>query len=80
VCRPESATRPVFPPHERDELLDDLTAEITYKHYLVPHRPDRRYERATLRPNSRYKTRQPGESTTLTPLTKIKLWLLPVPV
>ena len=47
---------------------------------LVPGRPGRRYERKTKRPGGRYKTRKPGETTRLTPLTRIVFWLMPVPV
>jgi len=67
-----------FPPHHLDELAADLAAEITYHRRLVPHRPGRRYERKTKRPGTRYKTRKPGETTRLTPLTKIVFWLMPV--
>jgi hypothetical protein len=43
-------------------------------------RPGRRYERKTKRPGGRYQTRKPGETTRLTPLTRIFFWLMPVPV
>ena len=42
-------------------------------------RPGRRYERKTKRPGGRYKTRKPGETTRLTPMTKIMFWRMPVP-
>ena len=45
----------------------------------VPARPGRRYERKTKRPGGRYKTRKPGETTRLTPMTKIIFWRMPVP-
>jgi hypothetical protein len=45
----------------------------------VPGRPGRRHERKTKRPGGRYKTRKPGETALLTPLTKIVFWLMPVP-
>jgi hypothetical protein len=41
--------------------------------------PGRRYERKTKRPGGRYKTRKPGETARLTPLTRIVFWLMPVP-
>ena len=44
-----------------------------------PGRPGRRYERKTKRPGGRYKTRKPGETAQLTPLTRIVFWLMPVP-
>lgn len=74
-----SATPDAFPPHYLDELAADLAAEITWHRHLVPYRPGRRYERKTKRPGGRYKTRKPGETTRLTPLTKIVFWLMPVP-
>jgi hypothetical protein len=37
------------------------------------------HERKTKRPGGRYKTRKPGETTRLTPLTRIIYWLMPVP-
>ncbi|HLQ54662.1 MAG TPA: hypothetical protein VK162_10345 [Streptosporangiaceae bacterium] len=46
----------------------------------MPGRPGRRYERKTKRPGGRYKTRKPGETARLTPLTRVVFWLLPVPV
>jgi hypothetical protein len=45
----------------------------------VPARPGRRYERKTRRPGGRYKTRKPGETSRLIPLTKIVFWLMPHP-
>jgi hypothetical protein len=45
----------------------------------VPLRPGRRYERKTKRPGGRYKTRKPGETARLTPLTRIIFWLMPAP-
>jgi len=56
-----------------------LAFEITFHRNLVPRRPGRRYERQTKRPGGRYKTRKPGETARLTPLTKIVFWLIPVP-
>ena len=53
--------------------------EITLHRNLVPGRPGRRYERKTKRPGGRYKTRKLGETTRLTPLTRVVFWLLPVP-
>src|SRR5216684_3529947 len=55
-------------------------ARITFARNLVPGRPGRRYERKTKRPGGRYKTRKPGETARLTPLTRVVFWLLPVPV
>jgi hypothetical protein len=68
-----------FPPPLLDELTADLAAEITYHRHLVPDRPGRRYERKTKRPGGRYKTRKPGKTTRLTPLTKVTFWLMPTP-
>lgn len=45
----------------------------------MPGRPGRRYARETKRAGGRYKTRKPGQSSRLTPLTKISFWLLPPP-
>ena len=42
-----------------------------------PERPGRRYARETKRPGGRYKTRKPGQTTRLTPLTMIIFWLMP---
>ena len=56
-----------------------MAFEITFHRNLVPARPGRRYERKTKRPGGRYKTRKPGETTRLTPLTRIVFWLLPIP-
>ncbi len=53
--------------------------EITCTRNLVPERPCRRYARQTKRPGGRYKTRKPGQTARLTPLTKIKFWLMPGP-
>src|SRR5216683_1129690 len=55
-------------------------ARISFTRNLVPGRPGRRYERKTKRPGGRYKTRKPGETARLTPLTRVVFWLLPVPV
>ena len=63
----------------RDDLAADLAFEITFARNLVPRRPGRRYERKTKRPGGRYKTRKPGDTTRLTPLTRIVFWLMPVP-
>ncbi len=68
-----------FPPPDLDDLVADLTFEITYSPHLLPPRPKRRYKRETKRPGGRYKTRSPGESSRLTPLTKTKFWRLPAP-
>lgn len=75
-----SATPTVFPPPDLDDLLADLAFEITLPRNLIPPRPDRRYQRETKRAGGRYKTRKPGESARLTPLTVIKYWRLPVPI
>ena len=74
-----SATPDAFPPDRLDDLAADLAFEITFKRNLVPERPGRRYERKTKRPGGRYKTAKPGETTRLTPLTRIVFWLMPVP-
>ena len=68
-----------FSPDSLDDLAADLAFEITFARNLVPRRPGRRYERKTKRPGGRYKTRKPGETTRLTPLTRIVFWLMPVP-
>src|SRR5216683_336743 len=75
-----SATPDAFPPDRLDDLAADLAFEITFARNLVPGRPGRRYERKTKRPGGRYKTRKPGETARLTPLTRVVFWLLPVPV
>jgi hypothetical protein len=75
-----SAAPAHFPPHELDEALADLAFEITFPRSLVPGRPGRRYARETKRAGGRYKTRKPGQSSRLTPLTKIRFWLMPVPI
>src|SRR4249920_1035651 len=75
-----SATRDPFPPQELDQAVGDLAFEITCKRNLVRERPGRRYERKTKRPGGRYKTRKPGETTRLTPLTRIVFWPLTVPL
>jgi hypothetical protein len=67
----------VLPPPELDKALTDLTFEITLRRNLVPERPGRRYARETKRPGGRYKTRKPGQSSRLTPLTVIKFWRMP---
>ena len=74
-----SATPDAFPPDCLAGLAADLAFEITFARNLVPVRPGRRYERKTKRPGGRYKTRKPGETARLTPLTRIIFWLLPVP-
>ncbi len=74
-----SATPDAFPPHDLDDLVADLAFELTLPRHLVPSRPDRRFKRETKRAGGRYKTRKPGESARLTPLTVIKYWRLPVP-
>ena len=74
-----SPTPDAFPPDGLALSAADLTFEITCQRNLVPERPGRRYERKTKRPGGRYKTRKPGETARLTPLTKIIFWLLPVP-
>ena len=62
-----------------DEAIADLNFEITFHRSLVPERPGRRYARETRRPGGRYKTRNRGQPSRLTPLSVIKFWLLPVP-
>ena len=52
---------------------------MTCKRNLVGQRPGRRYERKTKRPGGRYKTRKPGQTSRLTPLTRVVFWLMPVP-
>ena len=74
-----SATRTAFPPDGLDDLVTDLAFEITCKRNLVPSRPGRRCKRETKRPGGRYKTRKPGQTPRLTPLTVIRFWLMPVP-
>ena len=74
-----SATPGAFPPGRLGDLAADLAFEITFKRNLVPERPGRRYERKTKRPGGRYKTARPGQTTRLTPLTRIVFWLMPVP-
>src|SRR6266516_784153 len=69
-----------FPPDGLAESAEDLAFEITCQRNLVPRRPGRRYERKTKRPGGRYKTRKPGETTRLTPLTRVVFWLMPIPV
>ena len=73
-----SATRVPFPltaltSSRRPGLRDHLPRN------LVPGRPGRRYARETKRPGGRYKTRKPGQTARLTPLTMIMFWLMPVP-
>ncbi|MBV9143291.1 MAG: hypothetical protein JO115_20635 [Pseudonocardiales bacterium] len=68
-----------FSPPALDDLLADLTFEITHRRNFVPPRPHRRYTRETKRSGGRYKTRKPGESARLTPLIVIKYWRLPAP-
>jgi hypothetical protein len=74
-----SATRVPFPPDGLDELTADLAFEITCTRNLVSQRPGRRYARETKRPSGRYKTRKPGQTAGLTPLTVLKFWLMPIP-
>ena len=74
-----SATPDAFPPDGLAGTVADLAFEITFARNLVPRRPGRRYERKTKRPGGRYKTRKPGETAQLTPLTRIIFWLMPVP-
>ena len=74
-----SATRDPFPPQELDQAVGDLAFEITCKRNLVGQRPGRRYERKTKRPGGRYKTRKPGQTSRLTPLTRVVFWLMPAP-
>ena len=66
-------------PLSLDDLAADLAFEITSPATSCPRRPGRRYERKTKRPGGRYKTRKPGETARLTPLTRIVFWLMPVP-
>ena len=61
------------------DLSADLAFEITCQRNLVPRRPGRRYARETKRPGGRYKTRKPGQSARLTPLTVIRFWPMPAP-
>jgi hypothetical protein len=68
-----------FPPDGLAQSTEDLAFEITCQRNLVPERPGRRYERKTKRPGGRYKTRKPGQTAPLTPLTTIVFWLMPVP-
>jgi hypothetical protein len=75
----QSSRQTAFPPDCLDDLAADLAFEITCARNLVPLRPGRRYERRTKRPGGRYKTRKPGETTRLTPLTRIFFWLMPIP-
>jgi hypothetical protein len=44
-----------------------------------PNGPAAATERKTKRPGGRYKTRRPGQTARLTPLTTIVFWLMPVP-
>jgi len=69
-----SAIQGLFFPQRLDDLLADLASEITCKRNLVPERPHRRYARETKRPGGRYKTRKPGQTAKLTPLTVIRFW------
>jgi hypothetical protein len=69
----------IGPPEYLAGLAADLAFEITLARNLVPLRPGRRHERKTKRPGGRYKTRKPGETTRLTPLTRTVFWLMPVP-
>jgi hypothetical protein len=78
-CAGALATPAHFPPPELDEALADLAFEITLPRSLVRERPGRRYARETKRAGGRYKTRKPGQSSLLTPLTEIRFWQLPVP-
>lgn len=74
-----SATPAPFPPDGLGELVADLAFEITCQRNLVPQRPGRRYARETKRSGGRYKTRKPGQTAKLTPLTVVRFWLIPVP-
>ncbi len=76
-CAPASATQAAFPPDGLNDLVADLAFEITCQRNLVPERPGRRYKRETKRAGGRYKTRKPGQSSRLKPLTVIKFWLMP---
>jgi hypothetical protein len=78
-CGAASATPVPFPPDGLDDLVADLAFEIACTRILVPGRPGRRYERETKRAGGRYKTRKPGQTARLTPLTVIRFWLMPVP-
>ncbi len=69
----------LFPLSTPGDLTAGLAFEITFHRNLVPWRPGRRHERKTKRPGGRYKNRKPGDTTRLTPLTRIVFWLLPVP-
>ncbi len=69
----------IGPPEYLAGLAADLAFEITLARNLVPLRPGCRHERTTKRPGGRYKTRKPGETTRLTPLTRTVFWLMPVP-
>ena len=72
-----SATPAAFPPDQLNDLAADPTFEITYSRNLVPNRPGRRYKRETKQRGGRYKTRQPGQPSRLTPLTVIRFWQSP---
>jgi hypothetical protein len=67
-----SATPGPFPPPDLDEALADLAFEITRPRNLVPGRPSRRYAGETKRPGGRHKTRKPGQTARLTPLTVLR--------
>lgn len=68
-----------FSPPDLDDLVADLTFEITLPPHLVPSRPNRRFKRETKRAGGRYKTRKPGESARLTPLTRDQVLAAPYP-
>ncbi len=78
LCGAASATPLAFPPDRLGDLFADLAFEITCPRNLVPAaRPPLPSE--TKRAGGRYKTRKPGQSAKLTPLTVIKFWLMPLP-
>ena len=59
-----------FPPDGLAEETADLAVEITHRRNLVPNAPAAATS-ARPSPGGRYKTRKPGETTRLTPLTRI---------
>ena len=73
-----SATPAAFPSDGLAHSAEDLAFEITRQRNLVPERPGRRYERKAKRRGGRYKTRKPGQTARLTPVTRIIFWLLPL--
>jgi hypothetical protein len=68
-----------FPPQEFNPAVGDLAFEVTCKRNLLGERPGRRNEQKTKRPGGRYMTRKPGQTSRLTPLTRVVFWLMPVP-